>query len=133
MKVVGTHHVALTTTNFARLRAFYSETLGMPVVGGFAGRNTIFIDIGTTTIELAERDSSAGDGPTPGLGWNHLALEVENVDESYTELRALGISFHVTPRSFPENEPQVRIAFFKDPDGNVLELYQPIGSRYPVG
>jgi|GEM_PF-2325323 len=24
------------------------------------------------------------------------------------------------------------VAFFKDPDGNMLELVQPLGGRYPV-
>ena len=35
MRILGTHHVALTTTRFERLRAFYVESLGLPVVGGF--------------------------------------------------------------------------------------------------
>ena len=29
------HHVAISTTAFGRLRAFYVETLGQPDVGGF--------------------------------------------------------------------------------------------------
>jgi hypothetical protein len=27
--------------------------------------------------------------------------------------------------------PVVRTAFFRDPDGNELELIQPLGARYP--
>jgi catechol 2,3-dioxygenase-like lactoylglutathione lyase family enzyme len=66
-----------------------------------------------------------------GGGWDHLALEVEDIDAAYAELSAAGIPFHVPPEDFPEEAPSVRIAFFKDPDGNVLELVQPLGTRYP--
>lgn len=127
MRIVGTHHVALTTTNFPRMKAFYTETLGLPQVGAFAGRNIIFIDAGTTTIELIERDAAA-----PAAGpWAHFAFEVSDTDATFRELSALGIPFHIEPKDFPEEDPKVRIAFFKDPDGNELELVQPLGSRYP--
>ena len=52
MRIVGTHHVAILTPNLARLRAFYTERLALPVVGGFSGYNIIFIAAGNTTIEL---------------------------------------------------------------------------------
>jgi hypothetical protein len=40
------------------------------------------------------------------------------------------VAFHVTPRDFPD-PPEIRLAFFKDPDGNILELVQPLGGLYP--
>ena len=128
MRIVGTHHVALVTSDFARLRTFYVETLGLAQVGQFAGRNIIFIDAGPITIELIERD---GDAPTSPGAWDHFAFEIADTDAAYAELTALGIPFHVLPKDFPEDAPKVRIAFFKDPDGNILELVQPLGSRYP--
>lgn len=129
MQIVGTHHVALRTSNFAAMRAFYTETLGMAVLGGFPGRNIIFLDAGSTTIELIERESGAFQAPDHG--WHHLALEVADTDAAYAELHAQGVPFHIEPRSFPPDAPLVRLAFFKDPDGNELELYQPVGNRYP--
>jgi glyoxylase I family protein len=128
MQIIGTHHVALKTANFAAMRAFYVDTLGLPYVGGFPGRNTIFISAGSTTIELIEAQGAA---TAPQLGWQHLAFEVADTDAAHAELAAKGVSFHVSPRSFPPDTPLVRLAFFKDPDGNELELYQPIGQRYP--
>jgi catechol 2,3-dioxygenase-like lactoylglutathione lyase family enzyme len=130
MRIVHTHHVAISTPNFDRLRQFYIETLGLPIVGGFAGHDILFIGAGSTTIELIGED-------TPVVvvgrsGWHHLAWEVESVAESYAELSARGVSFHVPPEDFPPEAPSMRIAFFKDPDGNVLELVQPLGSRYPA-
>ena len=116
MQVTGTHHVALYTANLERLRAFYVETLGLPQLGAFPGGRIIFIDAGSTTGS-----------------WQHLAFEVADVAATYEALTAQGITFHVHPKDVPEESPSARIAFFKDPDGNILELFQPLGERYPQG
>lgn len=128
MKITGTHHVALCTPNYAALREFYLTTLGLPLVGGFPGRNIIFIAAGDTTIELIERNEPV---QLARQGWAHFAFQVENIDATAAELKAKGISFHVEPKSFPDHAPSVRIAFFKDPDGNELELVQPLTDDYP--
>jgi catechol 2,3-dioxygenase-like lactoylglutathione lyase family enzyme len=129
MRIVGTHHVAISTPNFAQLREFYVETLGLPVVGGFLGHDILFIGAGSTPIELVGEEA-AGD-EVGRNGWNHLAWEVEDVDETYSELSARGVHFSVPPEDFPPEAPTMRIAFFQDPDGNLLELIRPLGSRYP--
>lgn len=129
MKIVGTHHMALLTRNFDQLREFYTETLGFPVVGSYPTLRIIFIDTGGMAIELIERaDASSSNG-----GWAHLALEVADVDAAYAELVAKGITFHVPPKNFPDDKsPATRIAFFRDPDGNELQIVQPLGtSRFP--
>jgi lactoylglutathione lyase len=132
MRILSTHHVALTTRDFERLRAFYAQTLGLPVVGAFAGYNIVFLAAGSTTIELIEEEGpGAGALHGPHGGWNHLALEVEDVDATYAELAARGVSFTVAPEDFPLEAPALRITFFSDPDGNLIELVQPLGDRYP--
>jgi catechol 2,3-dioxygenase-like lactoylglutathione lyase family enzyme len=130
MRIVTTHHVALYTSQFALLRDFYVKTLELPILGGFPGHNILFIGAGATPIELVEDD-----GGRRGVsgGWDHLAWEVEDLDQAYAELTARGVRFHVPPEDFPPEHPSMRIAFFTDPDGNVLELVQPLGSRYPTG
>jgi catechol 2,3-dioxygenase-like lactoylglutathione lyase family enzyme len=129
MRIVSAHHVALYTSHFAQLRDFYVETLRFPIRGAFRGYSILFLGVGDTTIELTE-DEHAQPGVTGG--WNHLALEVDDLDQAYAELTARGVSFHVPPEDFPPEDPSMRIAFFTDPDGNVLELIQPLGSRYPA-
>lgn len=130
MRVTNTHHIALYTGDLARLREFYVDMLGLPQIGAFPGGRIIFIEIGGTAIELIAREGWSG---TDTGSWQHLALEVEDVDAAYAELSALGIAFHVLPKSVPEEHPSARIAFFKDPEGNILELFQPLGGRYPQG
>src|SRR5687768_15176558 len=108
MRILGTHHLALTTGRFELLRRFYVEQLGLPMVGGFPGHEIVFIQAGSTTIELIGED----DSPMPGaddrarrLGWHHLAWEVEDVDAACAELASLGVEVHSPPESFPPEAP----------------------------
>jgi catechol 2,3-dioxygenase-like lactoylglutathione lyase family enzyme len=119
MQLTGTHHVALRTPNFAAMEAFYTQTLGFPVTKRWDDVTIIFIDIGSTTIELIGRDNVTAESNPTG-GWDHVALHVANVDEAFAELQAKGVRIRSEPKDFKD----VRIAFFFDPDGNVLELVE---------
>ena len=121
MKLKATHHIGLRTPNFAVLEKFYTKTLGFPVTKRWDDVQIVFIDIGSTTIELIGRDDATAETkPTGGI--DHLALHVENVDEAFAELLAKGVRIRSEPKDFKD----VRVAFFFDPDGNVLELVQEI-------
>ena len=127
MRVLVTHHVAIYTPNFETLEAFYTQTLGFPVTLRWDDATIIFIDVGSTQIELIGREATAG-APGPhalgqGVGINHLALHVADVDQAFRELQERG----VTVLKEPVNYKTVRIAFFSDPDGNVLELVEDRG------
>ena len=148
------HHVAISTTNFDRLRLFYVETLGLPVVGGFPDHDILFLDAGGTLMELVGEapsepggDASAGEGTAElsagtgsgeaasgqripegfnRRGWQHLAWDVPDVDAAYDDFVARGVVGHSPPESFPPEAPSLRIAFLRDPDGNLLELVQTV-------
>jgi len=128
MHITCTHHIAVLTAHFEEMREFYVKTLGMPIRGAFEGYNIVFVDAGSTAIEIVE---NAGER-APEDSWRHLALEVPDIDAAYNELLLKGVPFHVPPKDFPPAAPKVRIAFFRDPDGNELELVQPLGTRYPI-
>ncbi|KAB8140249.1 VOC family protein [Chloroflexia bacterium SDU3-3] len=128
MQVLGTHHVALCTPNFEALRDFYTKTLGMVPIGSFSFRNIVYLAAGDITIELVERLEPPN---VSRQGWVHLAFEVEDVQKSYETLSAKGVPFHILPQGFPEDSPVFKMAFFKDPDGNDIELVQPLIDGYP--
>ncbi len=125
MQVVATHHIAVITTQFEEMERFYTQTLGFAVTKRWDDVSIIFIDVGSTTIELIGRTSNdSGLVAHPigeGTGYNHLALTVEDVDAAFAELTASGVKTLSEPRNFQD----VRIAFFADPDGNVVELVGP--------
>jgi glyoxylase I family protein len=122
MQLTGTHHVALLTRNFAEMEHFYSQTLGFPITRRWDDVTIIFIDVGSTTIELIGRETAPLPNSEPGA-FNHLALQVANLDEAYAELVAKDVKIKTEPRNFKD----VRICFFYDPDGNSLELVQELG------
>jgi catechol 2,3-dioxygenase-like lactoylglutathione lyase family enzyme len=133
MQILGTHHLAITTTRFDRLRDFYVGTLGLPVVGGFPEHEIVFIAAGSTAIELIGEPpaSEAGceapeadDVRAARRGWHHLAWEVADLDAAFAELVARGVAVHSPPEDFPPEAPALRIAFLRDPDGNLFELVQ---------
>ncbi|NLG27214.1 MAG: VOC family protein [Chloroflexi bacterium] len=119
MAIIRSHHIALKSPDYQRAKAFYTETLGFAIRGSIPGKDVIFIDIGGTTIELSE-----GPAPTceqrPNCGLMHLAFEVDDVDATYAKLKAKGVEFFVEPKCAGD----IRLAFFRDPDGNELELFK---------
>lgn len=129
MQITAAHHIAVCTPNFVELCDFYINTLGLKQVGKFDGRNIIFVEAGSTTIEIIERKEPMD--AAQRQGWVHFALEVKDIDACYKELTAKGIKFHIEPKLFPETNPAVKLGFFKDPDGNELELVEPLKTRYP--
>jgi catechol 2,3-dioxygenase-like lactoylglutathione lyase family enzyme len=122
MNIGRTHHVAITTPDLDRLRAFYVDRLGLSVVGGFPAHGILFVRAGDNVLELVE-EVGTPTGDEHG-GWNHLAWQVADVDETYAELLALGAQPQSAPEDFPPEAPSLRIAFARDPDGNRLELVE---------
>ena len=90
MKLKATHHVAIFTQNFATMEAFYTQTLGFNVTKRWDEKNIIFINIGSTTIELIGRDTAPVAGTPPGA-INHIAMHVDSLDDCYQELLDKGV------------------------------------------
>jgi len=53
-------------------------------------------------------------------GYHHLCLRVENVPELYKTMAADGVEFYFAPK--PMGDSGAFWVFFKDPDGNMIEL-----------
>lgn len=120
MAILRSHHIAVYTPDLKRLVSFYTGVLGLPEAGRL-GDSITFIDIGGTRLELIEK-KDATTAPAQGCkGLIHVAFEVDNVQQTYEEYKAKGIVFD-TPAK--EARPGLWVAFFKDPDGNVLEFFQ---------
>lgn len=129
--MTGIHHVALTVTDLDRSLRFYTEVLGLrtgrwlrgpggpscivflEVPGG--GRLELFHYADGTITAPARRDNHT-------TGWNHVAFGVVDIDAAVADLQAKGITFSVLPA--PKGGAAVRVAFFADPDGNTLELFE---------
>ncbi len=123
--IKGLDHLALVTTDVERAAKFFIDLLGFKESGRLETTHSgtiIFVSLGGTQVELfGYGDSRASVGADNSVGFKHLALSVDNLDEEYERLKAAGVEFTMVPTTV---ESGLRIAFFQDPDGNRLELMQ---------
>jgi len=125
--VIRFDHVAITVKAMERSVAFYRDLLGFEVLGQLLLRDgtfkIVYLRSGSACVELFEfRDNDAQTAvgvPDPVGGFKHLALQTDDVDAVAAKLKAAGTVFTVEPK---DASGGVRLAFFRDPDGNLLEL-----------
>ena len=112
----------VSVTDRARAKAFYGETLGLTLKheDGFA---TVFDSNGTTLRVSPARDFRPQ--PFTVLGW-----EVPDIKATVKALTGAGIEFVRVP-GLPQDElgiwspsPGIFVAWFRDPDGNMLSVAQ---------
>ena len=119
-KIVAFVHI----TDWARARAFYEDVLGLRLVEEEKPFALVFDANG-----IMLRVTPGGEHkPAPGtvLGW-----DVKSIDSTVKRLAAAGVEFLRYP-GLNDDDPQgiwtspsgARIAWFHDPDGNVLSLTQ---------
>jgi catechol 2,3-dioxygenase-like lactoylglutathione lyase family enzyme len=110
----------LATTDPARARAFYEGKLGLRLVAEDAF--ALVFDLHGTMLRITRVESFQAQ-PFTVLGWR-----VEDLDAAVRELTKLGIRFERYPALEQDaygiwtSPSGARIAWFKDPDGNVLSL-----------
>lgn len=111
--------------DMAAMRRFYEGILGFPLLRELAP-GWIEYRIGANTLTLARPGRTAGDAPMPqGSASLQLAFKVSapEVDQCADELVRQGVEL-VSP---PTNQAfGHRTLFFRDPDGNLLEIYAEI-------
>ena len=100
---------------------FYEETLGLSRAGTEDGEAIMF-ESGDNTINVY-RSSFAGTNKATALTW-----AVDDVDDVVRTLKGKGVKFehYDLPDTRREGDVhvsgEVRVAWFKDPDGNILTV-----------
>ena len=120
------HHAAIIVSDYQRSKAFYTETLGFPIL-----RENFREDRGDWKLDLRFGDGELeifaipGAPPRPSYpeaqGLRHLAFRVDDVEAAVRELEARGVPCEPIRR-----DPYTggRMTFFHDPDGLPLELHE---------
>jgi catechol 2,3-dioxygenase-like lactoylglutathione lyase family enzyme len=133
-------HVTVSVSDVDKSLAFYRDLLGFPVLGRLFYPNKVglvidFLDIGNNGI-LEIFSFKAPTKPTEWipndlqLGMRHSAYKVKSVDATTARLKDAGVEFTLEPLNATGG---VRIAFFKDPDGTLLEIVEGELSYHQVG
>lgn len=124
-------HVELVTDQPERTVKFYTEVLGFKVKardrvarsGAGVPINLVYLELGGTTVELISYEG-AQLAPAPSglhLGYNLIALEVEDMQKAIAFLKTKGVEVVWGPMI---REGQSARAEITDPNGYHIELRQ---------
>ena len=123
-------HIEVLTAQPERTVAFYTGVLGfrererMRIPQTPSGPlDLVYLELGGTTLEVMcypEAKAIPARSAEQRLGWQCLALEVEDMDRALGDLKAKGID----PAWGPMKRPDYARAEIRDPAGNPIELRQ---------
>ncbi len=118
-------YTVIFVRDMAAMRGFYEDVLGFPLLRELSP-GWIEYRLGGNTLALARPSRTAADAPTPnGSASLQLAFKVSvaDVDRCADELvrQDVGLLSPPTDQTFGH-----RTLFFRDPDGNLLEVFADI-------
>ena len=123
------HHLHIICKDLEKMITFFTETLEAKLVmrKKFGTADGATLDLQGTTVNLRvsrEDEEIVGDASQSSYGYDHIGLEVEDLETAFKDLQAQGFSFLMPPTDIPD----LKIAFFKGPEDITIELVQPLVS-----
>ncbi len=121
------HHVAIIVSDYEVSKRFYTQTLGFDVILETyrAARQSWKLDLriqGGGQLEIFSFPTPPARPTRPeACGLRHLAFRVADLDETLRALDAKGVVAEPVRR---DENTQARFAFFADPDGLPIEIYE---------
>lgn len=133
----GMHHVSLRVQDLDKSLAFYRDTLALSVRAAFTlnDQRFVMLELGNRSyLELVEVKRPVMPGGEAEVIW-HFALRTDSLEkafaaatqagcEIYLPLQSLDLVNDVTGKPFP-----VRVAFFRGPDGEIVELLEDLSGQ----
>jgi catechol 2,3-dioxygenase-like lactoylglutathione lyase family enzyme len=121
------HHIHIICKDLEKMISFFTEIIGAELIERkkFGTADGASLDLQGITVNLRvarEDEEMVGDASQSMYGYDHIGLEVDDVDVAYKDLTQRGYSFFMPPRDIPN----LRIAFFKGPEDITIELLQPL-------
>ena len=123
-------HIELLTAAPERAITFYASVLGFRerdrmriTETPFGPLDLVYLELGGTTVEVMcypEAKSIPPRSAEQRLGWQCLALEVDDMDGALNMLKSKGVQ----AAWGPVKRPDYARAEIRDPDGNPIELRQ---------
>jgi glyoxylase I family protein len=125
----GFHHIAIRVFDFDKTVSFYTEVLGFKEQVRWGEGNARAIMLDTGDGNYLEVFAGGAQGQKDEGAFLHLALRSDNVTEAIELARAAGMEVTVEPKDAVLGGVPVRIAFFKGPDGEIIELIESTGEN----
>ena len=125
--VTGVDFVSVPTQDLERAAAFYGETLGLRRSVYKPERNFAEFETGDVTLSVVDPQKMGIGEFKPNA--NHLALQVQDVAAARSTLETRGVTF----MGDIFDTGVCHMAFFADPDGNMLMLHHRYAPRVTDG
>lgn len=142
-------HVNLVVSDLPRMTDFYTRVLGLretkrvTISGAWIDHTVALREVTAECVYLdppqgprvellryvnppAERPGGLGTSNTPGL--RHMAFRVDDIDAAVARLREAEVTFFSGVQDVPTSQVtyaggvRKRLVYFRDPEGNLLEL-----------
>ena len=123
------NHIAFNCWDLAAQEAFYTKHFGMKRSRTFhrgQPHEFFMLKLGTVRLELFKGDrekAAAMQGGEQPVGFKHLAFDVPKLEPIIEALKEDGIEPDPIV-DCPHISPTARIVFFRDPEGNIIELME---------
>ena len=118
----GLRGATIWSEDLNNLLPFYRDVLGLPV--GLQIRGFVVLgEMGKPVLALGTHSEVKGRNTDPAR--HMVGLGTDDVDSEYKRLVAAGVEFVENPTDYGT----LRIATLKDPEGNLLQLLQPLPAR----
>jgi catechol 2,3-dioxygenase-like lactoylglutathione lyase family enzyme len=117
-------HLHLRSADPESAARFYIEALGATHLGSSLVHDArrVVIDLGGVKLFIEQVPPATPSAPQPPfVGLEHLAVAVDDLDQTAATLRQRGVVFVREPVSI---RPGLRLAFIQGPDGVLIELLQ---------
>lgn len=122
--IQGLDHVALAVSDMARALDFYRGLLGFRLVGDQTlanGTAVTFLNMGRSLLGLYQTPAAPGSSvPLPRAGAGQIVLGVVGLDDIADQLMCADVPCLLDPAEAGGR----RMAYFADPDGNVVGLVE---------
>lgn len=127
MKVQRIDHVVLTVADIGRTIAFYERVLGMTAVSFGDGRRALAFGDQKLNLHQAGREfEPKAARPTPGAIDLCFTTDVP-LDEVAAHLRSCSVETLLGPVDKIGARGSLRSLYFRDPDGNLVEVSNEVG------
>ena len=117
--ITGLRSATIWSEDLGHLLPFYRDTLGLGVgleIPGFV----VLGELGKPVLALGTHSEVRGRNADPAR--HMVGLASDDVDGDYKRLKGAGVEFVENPTDYGT----LRIATLKDPEGNLVQLLQPL-------
>ena len=116
--ITGFAGASIWSEDLSKLLPFYRDVLGLKV--SMESPNYVILGNDMNAPSLALANHSEVHGKNTDSARHMVALTTNDIQADFQRLTAAGVEFV----SAPNAEDGVRIATLKDPDGNLVQLFQ---------